>query len=76
MNKMIQIRNVPEKLHRDLKAKAARLGVSLSDYALKELRRAAKHASIDEILDELRAMEPVRPSIPAADLIRQERDSR
>jgi hypothetical protein len=58
------------------KAKAARLGLSLSDYALNELKRAVKRPSVDEILDELRAKEPIRPSISAADLVRQERDSR
>jgi len=76
MKKMLQIRNVPEKLHRELKAKAARLGLSLSDYALNELKPAVKRPSVDEILDELRAMEPIRPSVSAAELVRQERDSR
>lgn len=32
MKKMIQIRNVPEAVHRKLKARAACAGMSLSDY--------------------------------------------
>lgn len=74
MNKMIQIRNVPEKIHRELKAKAARLGLSLSDYALDELTRAAKRPSVSEIFDELRKYEPVRPSVSVAELIRMDRE--
>jgi plasmid stability protein len=74
MNKMIQIRNVPERLHRELKAKAARLGLSLSDYALSELKRSAKRPSVDEIFEDLRKFKPIRPKIPIADLVRLERD--
>lgn len=76
MNKMIQIRNVPEKLHRSLKARAARLGLSLSDYSLSELTRAANRPEIGELLDQIRSLEPVRPKIPFADIIRGERDKR
>jgi plasmid stability protein len=38
---MIQIRNVPEALHRKLKSRAALAGMSLSDYLLAELRQLA-----------------------------------
>ena len=41
MTRMIQIRNVPEDLHRLLKSRAALAGKSLSDYLLEELRRTA-----------------------------------
>src|SRR5437762_2528893 len=41
MSTMIQIRNVPGDLHRRLKARAALAGMSLSDYLLHEIRRAA-----------------------------------
>jgi plasmid stability protein len=76
MNKHIQIRNVPESLHRELKSKAARLGVSLSDYALAELKRAAKRPTVAEIFDEIRRQGPVKPKTPAADMVRMERESR
>jgi hypothetical protein len=74
MNKMIQIRNVPERLHRELKAKAARLGLSLSDYALSELKRGAKRPSVGEIFEDLRRSKPIRTKIPVAELVRMERD--
>ncbi len=45
MSKMIQIRNVPDGLHRRLKARAAMAGRSLSDYLLNEIRRAAERPS-------------------------------
>ena len=43
---MIQIRNVPEDLHR--RAKAAMEGVPLSDLALRALREALRRLSVDE----------------------------
>jgi antitoxin FitA len=46
---MIQIRNVPENLHRELKTRAARSGMSLSDYVLAILERAAERATPDEM---------------------------
>lgn len=48
--KAIQIRNVPEDLHSTLRARAAAAGVSLSDYALGELRRAAGRPEVSEVL--------------------------
>ena len=36
MGRMVQIRNVPEGLHRQLKSRAALAGMSLSDYLLSE----------------------------------------
>ena len=40
MSKMVQIRNMPDAVHRTLKARAALAGVSLSDYLLADSRRA------------------------------------
>jgi antitoxin FitA len=37
MSKMIQIRNVPDELHRTLKVRAAQAGMTLSDYLLSEI---------------------------------------
>jgi plasmid stability protein len=42
---MIQIRNVPETLHRELKSRAALAGMSLSDYLLNEIRQVAERAN-------------------------------
>lgn len=48
--KTVQIRKVPDDVHRALRTRAAAAGVSLSDYALRELRRVAERPSISEVL--------------------------
>jgi plasmid stability protein len=73
---MIQIRNVPESLHRKFKARAALAGMSLSDYLLDELRRSAEQPTMAEMKARLASRQPVDPSISAADAVRFERDSR
>lgn len=50
---MIQIQNVPEALHRRLKARAATAGMSLSDYLLGELREIADRPTLAEFRDRL-----------------------
>jgi plasmid stability protein len=52
--KTIQVRNVPDSVHRTLRTRAAATGVSLSDYALGELTRAAERPSVAEVLDRAR----------------------
>jgi plasmid stability protein len=59
MSKMIQIRNVPDELHRRLKMRAAKLGMSLSDYLLEEIREAAERPTMREWLDEWDAGEEI-----------------
>jgi antitoxin FitA len=73
---MIQIRNVPDDLHRKLKARAALAGMSLSDYLLREVRRSAELPTADEIRRRLAAREVVRPRTSSADAVREERESR
>jgi antitoxin FitA len=53
--KTIQIRNVPDDVHRTLRTRAAASGVSLSDYALGELERVAQHPPVAEVLARARA---------------------
>ncbi len=76
MSKMIQIRNVPDALHRTLKARAAREGVSLSDYLMEEIRRTAERPTLKELRERLSKRTPIVPSIPPAEAVREERDSR
>jgi len=59
MPSMIQIRNVPDELHRDLKARAARTGMTLSDYLLAELRALAVRPTMQEWLARSETWEPV-----------------
>jgi plasmid stability protein len=73
---MVQIRSVPPGLHRQLKARAALEGMSMSDYVLRELRKALERPMRQEVLDRLRAQPVRRLRRSAAELIRQERDSR
>ncbi len=76
MSKMIQIRNVPDKLHRELKVRAARGGMTLSDYLLAELRRSVQRPTISELRERLRARTPVRVRESPAKAVRAERDRR
>ena len=76
MSVMIQIRNVPEALHRELKSRAALAGMSLSEYLLGELREVAERPTLDELRARLRERPAVAPSVAPADAVRAERDSR
>ena len=73
---MIQLRNVPESLHRTLKARAALAGMSLSDYLITEIRRAAERPTIAELRERLVRRAPVNSRVSAADAVREERDAR
>lgn len=75
MSKMIQIRNVPDDIHATLKSRAAKAGMSLSDYLTVELARIAELPTIEEISERIRAMEPVDQSIDSATIIRRARDA-
>ena len=50
MSKMIQIRNVPDDLHRELKMRAAAAGMSMSDYIKRELDRRTRKSTIAEMI--------------------------
>jgi plasmid stability protein len=73
---MVQIRNVPPEIHRQLKARAAIEGMSMSDYLLREVRKALNKPTRQEILERLRARGVRRMRRSAAAVIRAERDSR
>jgi antitoxin FitA len=59
MSKMIQIRNVPDEVHRALKVRAAREGMSLSDYLLREITKVAERPTLEEFFSRVRRREPV-----------------
>jgi plasmid stability protein len=73
---MIQIRNVPDSLHRRLKSRAALAGMSLSDYLLSEIRQVAERPTLDELRARLQSRSETSPSLPPAQAVRAERDSR
>ena len=76
MSKMIQLRHVPDALHRQLKARAALSGLPLSDYLIREVRKIAEQPTPEEMRERLRLREPYRGKIAPTDIIRAERDSR
>ncbi len=76
MSKMIQIRNVPDEIHRKVKSRAARVGMSLSDYLLRELRKIMARPSPEEFLMRLESRDPVELESSIVDVLHQERYKR
>jgi antitoxin FitA len=74
MGTMIQIRNVPDTLHRRLKSRAALAGMSLSDYLLSEIRQVAERPTLDELRARLHSRTKTAPSLAPAEAVRAERD--
>jgi plasmid stability protein len=76
MPKMIQLRNVPDALHRRIKARAAMAGMSLSDYLVSEIKEIAERPTLAEMRERLHQRQPVSVELDTARLIREERDLR
>ncbi len=76
MSVMIQIRNVPDALHRTLKARAAQAGQSLSDYLLHQVGAIAARPTLEETIDRLHRLPPIALVSDPVALIRDERDLR
>ena len=74
MSTMVQIRNVPDALHRRLKSRAALAGMSLSDYLLSEIRQVAERPTLDELRARLHSRTEITPSVAPAEILRAERD--
>jgi plasmid stability protein len=76
MSKMIQIRNVPDDLHGELKARAAVAGVSLSDFLLAEVRRLSERPTRQELLARIAALPPVKLRSDVTRMLREDRERR
>ena len=76
MSKMIQVRNVPDGLHRKLKARAALEGLSLSDFVLREMEHVAERPTMRELAARIASRTPVKYRVSPAEIIREERDRR
>ncbi len=76
MTKMIQLRHVPDSLHRRLKSRAALAGLSLSDFLIREVRKIAEQPSPEEMLERLSRRVPYAGDISPTSIIREERDRR
>jgi antitoxin FitA len=76
MSKMIQLRNVPDDLHRSLKSRAALAGMSLTDYLLSEIKEIAERPTLAELRERLHTRKPVSARFDSARIIREEREAR
>jgi plasmid stability protein len=76
MSKMIQLRNVPDALHRSLKARAAMSGMSLSDYLLAQIKEIAERPTLAELRERLHQRKPVAAQLDTARMVREEREAR
>jgi antitoxin FitA len=76
MSKMIQIRNVPDPVHRKLKSRAALEGLSLSDFLLQAIEQVAERPSIKELADRIASRSPVKYKVSPAAILREERARR
>ena len=72
---MIQIRNVPEPVHRKLKTRAAQAGMTLSDYLLGEVQQLAELPTVDEPTEHIRHRSSARSKTSSAPIIRRHRDA-
>ena len=71
MSKMIQIRNVPDEVHQALKIRAAKEGMSLSDFLRREVTRVADRPSLDEVIERIRRRGPIGEPFDAAAAVRE-----
>lgn len=71
--KMIQVRNVPDEIHRELKVRAARQGVSLSDYVLELARQDVMLPTVEEWMARVESKPFIESDISAAEIIREAR---
>ena len=76
MATVIQVKDVPEDLHRRLKARAAGEGVSVSQLVLREVRKSMERPSIKEVLARIAAQPEPRLRRSPAEMIREDRESR
>ena len=74
MPKMIQVRNVPDRLHRELVRRARSKGQTLTDFIQEILERQVAHPPREEVFERIAGRAPVRLSQPAAEIIREERE--
>jgi len=70
----LQIRNIPPELHERLKARAAKEGISMSRYVLRQIERALERPTRRELLDAIRSQPTMELDRPVADILREERD--
>jgi plasmid stability protein len=76
MSVMVQIRNVPDELHRKLKSRAALSGMSISEYLLRELERSLERPTREELLQRLQSRDRIELRESVAEAVAAEREGR
>ena len=76
MSKMLQIRNLPDEVHRRLKSRAALAGMSMSDFVLREIERMLSRPTRDEVFARIAELPPIDLDPPSAEILREERERR
>ncbi len=76
MSKMIQVRNVPDRLHRELVKRARANGQTLTDYVQGILEKELTRPPAREVFERIAGRLPVKLDLPAAELVRAERQDR
>lgn len=76
MPKMIQVRNVPDRLHGELKRRAEAAGMTLTDYVEEILEREVATPLREEVFERIRGRDPVDLGRPASEILREEREGR
>jgi plasmid stability protein len=71
MSKMIQIRNVPDDVHKALKIRATEEGLSLSEYLLREVTKVVQKPSLAEVMERIRRRGPIGEPFDAAAAVRE-----
>ena len=76
MSKMIQVRDVPDPLHRELTRRARQARLTLTAYVQRILEREIAHPPAEDVFKRIAARAPVDLGVPAAELIKAERARR
>ncbi len=73
---MVQIRDVPDRIHRELQRRAKARGVPLTRYLEEILEREVSRPAREEVFARIRAREALNIDVPVAEIIREERETR
>lgn len=76
MSKMLQVRNIPERLHRELRRRARARNQSLTDFVQAILEREVARPPAEEVFDRIESAEPVDLDIRVAEVLGDERAER
>lgn len=76
MSKMLQIRNVPEDVHRRLKSRAALAGTSMSDYVLRGIRQSLERPTREELFARIARLPPIDVDPSPSEVLQEAREKR